>query len=120
MRADRSEVSRFGSGCPYPREDADRDGERHDRVERPHAKRQRLHQYMSWHSLQACQYGSILLSNMKATIDIADSLLRQVRQLAAERNTTLRAIVEAALRDALAKQGRRCGPWVAFASAILA
>lgn len=44
---------------------------------------------------------------MKATIDIADSLLRKVRQLAAERNTTIRAIVEAALRDALAKQERR-------------
>jgi hypothetical protein len=44
---------------------------------------------------------------MKTTIDIADSLLKQVRQLAAERNTTIRSIVEAALRDALARQERR-------------
>ena len=46
---------------------------------------------------------------MKATIDIADGLMRQVRRLAAERDTTIRAIVEAALRDALASQGRRRG-----------
>jgi predicted transcriptional regulator len=44
---------------------------------------------------------------MKTTIDIPDSLLKQVRRLAAERNTTIRAIVEAALRDALARQDRR-------------
>jgi len=44
---------------------------------------------------------------MKTTIDIAEPLLKQVRQLAAERNTTIRAIVETALRDALAKQERR-------------
>ena len=46
---------------------------------------------------------------MKATIDIADGLMRQVRRLAAERDTTIRAIVEAALRDALASQERRRG-----------
>lgn len=45
---------------------------------------------------------------MKTTIDISDALLKQVRRMAAERNTTIRSIVEAALRDALAKQeGRR-------------
>lgn len=43
---------------------------------------------------------------MKTTIDIADTLLRRVRKLAAERNTTIRSIVEAALRDALAKKER--------------
>ena len=41
---------------------------------------------------------------MKTTIDIADTLLKQVRQLAAERNTTIRSIVESALRDTLAKR----------------
>jgi hypothetical protein len=40
---------------------------------------------------------------MKTTIDIPDALLKQVRRLAAERNTTVKAIVESALRDALAK-----------------
>ena len=60
-----------------------------------------------FHRWQVQQYQPILLSNMKATIDIADSLLRQVRKLAAERNTTIKAIVEAALRDALANQERR-------------
>jgi Arc/MetJ family transcription regulator len=46
---------------------------------------------------------------MKTTIDIADSLLRRVRALAAARNTTMREIVESALRDALAQQERRHG-----------
>jgi hypothetical protein len=41
---------------------------------------------------------------MKTTIDIADSLLRQLRALAARRGTTMRAIIEAALRDAIARQ----------------
>jgi Arc/MetJ family transcription regulator len=44
---------------------------------------------------------------MKTTIDIPDLLLKQVKQLAAERNTTIRAIIESALRDTLAKQDRR-------------
>lgn len=44
---------------------------------------------------------------MKTTIDIADSLLRQLRALAAERNTTMRALIESALRDALTRQDRR-------------
>lgn len=39
---------------------------------------------------------------MKTTIDIPDNLLRQARKLARERNTTLKAIIESALRDALA------------------
>jgi hypothetical protein len=41
---------------------------------------------------------------MKTTIDIADALLRRVRALAARRGTTVRAVVEGALRDALARQ----------------
>jgi len=43
---------------------------------------------------------------MKTTVDIPDSLLRQARKLAAERNTTLKALIEAALRDALAATSR--------------
>lgn len=45
---------------------------------------------------------------MKTTIDIADPLLRQAKRLAAQRGTTLKAIVETALRAELeAEQGRR-------------
>jgi hypothetical protein len=39
---------------------------------------------------------------MKTTIDIPDGLLRQARRLARERGTTLKAVIETALRDALA------------------
>jgi hypothetical protein len=38
---------------------------------------------------------------MKTTIDISDDLLRRAKQAALERNTTLRAIIEAALERAL-------------------
>jgi len=38
---------------------------------------------------------------MKTTIEIADGLLRRARQLAQRRGTTLRAVVEDALRAAL-------------------
>jgi hypothetical protein len=41
---------------------------------------------------------------MKTTIDIAEPLLRQAKQLAASRNTTLRAVVEQALRDAISRE----------------
>jgi hypothetical protein len=41
---------------------------------------------------------------MKTTIDIADPLLRQAKRLAARRNTTLRAVIEDALRDAIARE----------------
>jgi Arc/MetJ family transcription regulator len=44
---------------------------------------------------------------MKTTIDIADLLLRRAKALAARRNTTLKAIVEDALREALRSQERR-------------
>jgi hypothetical protein len=43
---------------------------------------------------------------MKTTIDIADPLLRQARELAARRGITLRAVVEEALREVLAAHGR--------------
>jgi hypothetical protein len=49
---------------------------------------------------------------MKTTIDIADPLLRRAKQLAARRRTTLRAVVEGALRAALEQdsQTRRAAP----------
>ena len=43
---------------------------------------------------------------MKTTVDIPDLLLKQVKRMAAERNTTVKAIIESALRDALASYGR--------------
>jgi hypothetical protein len=43
---------------------------------------------------------------MKTTIELPDALLKQVRKMAAERGTTIKAIVESALRDALSKQNR--------------
>jgi predicted transcriptional regulator len=38
---------------------------------------------------------------MKTTIDIADPILRRAKRLAARRGTTLRVLVEEALRDKL-------------------
>lgn len=38
---------------------------------------------------------------MKTTIDIADPLLERAKRLAAKRGTTLKQVVEEALRDAL-------------------
>ncbi len=46
----------------------------------------------------------IWVSHMKTTIEIPDALLRRAKQLAARRNTTLRAIIEHALRDALERE----------------
>jgi hypothetical protein len=49
---------------------------------------------------------------MKTTIDIAEPLLRRAKQLAAQRNTTLKAVIEEALRSALEREtrGRRPPP----------
>ena len=46
-------------------------------------------------------YDMIWLTHMKTTIEISDALLRRAKALAARRNTSLRAVLEAALRDAL-------------------
>jgi hypothetical protein len=40
---------------------------------------------------------------MKTTVDIADPILRQAKRLASQRGTTLKVVIEDALRDALAK-----------------
>ena len=42
---------------------------------------------------------------MKTTIEISDGLLRRAKQLAARQNTTLRAVLEDALRETLDRQG---------------
>lgn len=44
---------------------------------------------------------------MKTTLEIADPLLAQAKQLAAARSTTLRQIVEEALRNLVAGGDRR-------------
>ncbi len=41
---------------------------------------------------------------MKTTVEIPDALLRQVKRLAARRGTTLKVIIEEALRDTLARE----------------
>jgi hypothetical protein len=43
---------------------------------------------------------------MKTTIDIADPLLRRAKKLAAQQNTTLRTVIEDALRRALDEDAR--------------
>jgi len=51
-----------------------------------------------------------IVTHMKTTIDIADPLLRRLRALAARRHTTMRALIEAALRDALDRHEREPPP----------
>lgn len=47
---------------------------------------------------------------MKTTIDIADALLRRAKQLAARRNTTLKQVIEDALRRTLEAESRARSP----------
>ena len=47
---------------------------------------------------------------MKTTIDIADPLLRRAKQLAARRRTTLKAVIEEALRRSLQEESRATRP----------
>jgi Arc/MetJ family transcription regulator len=49
----------------------------------------------------------IWVTHMKTTIDIADSLLERAKRLAARRRTTLRCVVEDALREALRIEQQR-------------
>lgn len=46
-------------------------------------------------------------SHMKTTIDIADSLLQRAKKLAVKQSTTLKAVVESALRDKLDRAHER-------------
>lgn len=48
---------------------------------------------------------------MKTTIELGDSLLAEAKRLAAEENTTLRALVEAGLREVLGKHRKRAAPF---------
>jgi Arc/MetJ family transcription regulator len=54
----------------------------------------------------------IWVTHMKTTIDIADPLLERARKLAQRRNTTLKALVEEALRRTLKEEagGRAVEP----------
>jgi hypothetical protein len=52
----------------------------------------------------------IWVAHMKTTIDIADPLLRRAKRLAAQRHTTLKAVVEEALRNALEQDARERRP----------
>jgi hypothetical protein len=52
----------------------------------------------------------IWVTHMKTTIDIADPLLRRAKQLAARRHTTLKAIMEEALRRTLNEESRAPAP----------
>jgi hypothetical protein len=44
-------------------------------------------------------------SHMKTTVEIAPALLARAKKLAAQRQTTLRALIEAGLRHVLASEG---------------
>ena len=50
-------------------------------------------------------------THMKTTIELGDSLLVEAKRVAAEEKTTLRALVEAGLREVLAKRSRRAAPF---------
>lgn len=52
-----------------------------------------------------------IATHMKTTIDIADPLLEQARQAAADQGTTLRALVERGLRHVLDEQQQRSRPF---------
>jgi len=45
-----------------------------------------------------------ILDDMKTTIDISDALLREAKKLTAQRQVTLRSIVEQGLREIISRQ----------------
>jgi hypothetical protein len=45
-----------------------------------------------------------IVSNMKTTIDISDSLLQEAKKLSAQRQITLRSLVEQGLREIISRQ----------------
>ena len=49
--------------------------------------------------------------HMKSTVDIADNLLAEAKQAAARDGTTLRALVEAGLRQVLRERRARSAPF---------
>jgi Arc/MetJ family transcription regulator len=50
-------------------------------------------------------------AHMKTTIELSDALLAEARRVADAEHTTLRALVEAGLRDLLAARRRRAAPF---------
>ena len=50
-------------------------------------------------------------SHMKTTVEIAPALLARAKKLAAQRQTTLRALIEAGLRHVLANEGENRAPY---------
>ena len=47
-----------------------------------------------------------MVTHMKTTIEIPDSLFRRMKEIASERHTTLKALVEAALRQVVESEDR--------------
>jgi Arc/MetJ family transcription regulator len=52
-----------------------------------------------------------MVSHMKTTIQIADALLAEARKVAEREGTTLRALVEAGLRETLKSRGQGAAPF---------
>lgn len=50
-------------------------------------------------------------THMKTTIELGDSLLAEAKRVAVEENTTLRALVEAGLREVLHQHRMRAAPF---------
>ena len=48
-----------------------------------------------------------MVSNMKTTIQLPDSLLKEARKLAHEERTTLKSLMEEGLRRIISEHGRR-------------
>jgi hypothetical protein len=44
-----------------------------------------------------------MVTHMKTTVEVSDALLREAKRVAAQRDTTLRALIEAGLRQVLAE-----------------
>lgn len=50
-------------------------------------------------------------THMKTTIELSDNLLQEARRAASADGTTLRALVEAGLREVLARRRQRSAPF---------
>lgn len=53
-----------------------------------------------------------MVTHMKTTIDIADALLDEARTVAEQERTTLRALIEEGLREALGRRSAQRKPFV--------
>jgi hypothetical protein len=52
-----------------------------------------------------------MLFCMRTTLNLEDQLLRDVKRLAIEQNTTMTSVIEGALREALARRARPGAPY---------